>query len=370
MNPSAYKICTRCVMDNNGDDKISFNHQGVCNYCSEAEKSLSERGKLEDRVKQLDTIIAQIKESGKSKKYDCIIGCSGGIDSTFLAYKAKELGLKPLVVHYDNGWNSETSVQNIQGIIKKLGIDLYTHVNDWEEFKDIQGAFFKANVLDIELITDQAILCILLRMAKKHKIKYLITGHNVESESILPENWYHLKIDSRNIWGIHQKFGTVRMRTYPIMFFNERYRIDKYTPVKTIHLLNYLHYNKKEARALLEDKLGWKDYGGKHFESIFTRFYQGYILPKKFNIDKRKAHLSSLIISNQITRQEALEELQRPPYSKELMEEDKNYVIKKLGFTAEEFDEYISTPPIPHTAYKSYINLHYKVLKFLGKQIP
>lgn len=364
------KVCLCCVMDNNGDMGIIFDESGVCNYCSEAKENVSKWGNTNHSSTLLDKIIENIKASGRNKKYDCIIGCSGGIDSTYLAYKAKKLGLRPLIVHYDNGWNSETSVGNIQNIIQKLELDLHTHVNDWEEFKDIQRAFFKANVLDIELITDQAILCILLRLAKKHKVKYLITGHNIHSESILPPSWYHLKIDSRNIWDIHRKFGKVKMKTYPIMFFQERYLIDKYSPVKTVHLLNYLPYNKKEARKLLEENLGWKDYGGKHFESIFTRFYQGYILPNKFNIDKRKAHLSSLIISGQISREEALEELERPPYSPDQMEEDKNYVIKKLGLTPEEFDEYMKAEPVPHTHYKSYISLHYKILKFLGKQTP
>lgn len=361
--------CKRCVLGTLDDSLIDFDRDGNCSYCNEAIENQHKRGSEEERIKKLPAILEGIKSDGKDKKYDCIIGCSGGIDSSYLVLKAVEMGLRPLIVHYDNGWNSEISVQNIENLIQKLNLDLYTHVNNWEEFRDIQLSFFKAHVLDIELITDQAIVCLLYRAAKKFNVKYIITGHNVDSESILPKSWYHLKIDARNIWDIHKRFGKKKMKTYPIMFFNERYIIDKFFPVETIFLLDFIRYNKNEAKEILREEVGWKDYGGKHFESIFTRFYQGYILPKKFNIDKRKAHYSSLIVSGQMTRDEALKELKNPSYPEEKIDEDMEFVLKKLGMTWEEFESYISTPPVNHLNYKSYLKLHYKILRFLGKQI-
>lgn len=363
-----YQICKRCIMDTIDDVNIRFNKEGFCNYCEDYfNKKTNVETEKTDKTKELAQIVEKIKNSNKGKPYDCIVGVSGGVDSTYMVYKAKELGLRPLAVHYDNSWNSELSVNNIESLLKKLDIDLFTYVNDWEEFKDLQLSFFKAHVIDIELTTDQAILAVLHKAAKKYGVKYILTGHNTSTESILPRHWYHYKIDALNIKSIHKKHGTKKLKTYPMVSFFAKWYTAKYKNPETVCLLNYLDYHKEEAKKILSEKIGWTSYGGKHFESVFTRFYQGYILPKKFNVDKRKAHLSALICSGQITRQEALNEMKLPPYDEKQMAEDKEFVMKKLGFTNETFEAYIKAPARDHLEYASYINRHYKIFKLLGR---
>jgi N-acetyl sugar amidotransferase len=362
------RICQRCVMDDLNDPDIRFNELGYCNYCEDYfNKSKTIKISDAEKENELQKILLKIKNSNSDQPYNCIVGVSGGADSTYMVYRAKELGLRPLAVHYDNGWNSEQSTKNIESLLKKMEIPLFTYVNDWEEFKDLQLSFFKANVIDIELITDQAILAVLHKTAKKYKIKYILTGHNSATESILPRSWYHYKIDTLNIKAIHKKFGTKKLKSYPMVGFWEKWRTARYHSLESISLLNFMDYNKESAKKLLTDKIGWVDYGGKHFESVFTRFYQGYILPRKFNVDKRKAHYAALICSGQLTREEALADLNNLPYNEKLMEEDKEYVLKKLGFSNEEFTKYIKTPPVDHLAYPSWINRHYKILKMLGR---
>lgn len=362
------KVCKRCVMDDLNDPNIRFNEDGNCNYCEDyfIKEAAGEKKPL-DKTVMLDSILKRIKDSNPGKPYDCIVGVSGGADSTYMVYKAKELGLRPLAVHYDNGWNSELSVKNIESLLNKLEIPLYTYVNDWEEFKDLQLSFFKANVIDIELITDQAILAVLHKTAKKHGIKFILTGHNYSTESILPRHWYHYKIDVLNIKSIHRKFGTKKLKTYPMVSFYEKWYTERYKTLESISLLNYMEYNKEEAKELLSEKIGWTAYEGKHFESVFTRFYQGYILPKKFKVDKRKAHLSALICSSQVNREFAMKELEKPPYDLKQMEEDKVFVLKKLGFTEEAFDKYIEGPVRDHLEFPSFINRQYKILRMLGR---
>jgi tRNA(Ile)-lysidine synthase TilS/MesJ len=260
------------------------------------------------------------------------------------------------------------SVKNIETLLKKLDIPLYTFVNDWEEFKDIQLAFFKANVIDIELVTDQAILAVLHHTAKKHGIKYVLTGHNNSTESILPRHWYHYKIDSLNIKAIHRRFGTRKMKTYPMVTFFEKWYSARYNIPEYIALLNFMEYDKEEAKKILSEEIGWTSYGGKHFESVFTRFYQGCILPQKFKVDKRKAHLSSLICSGQITREEAIIELNKLPYDENQMKIDREFVLKKLGYTEESFEKYLKEPARDHLDFPSFINRHYKILKLLGRK--
>jgi len=363
-----YQMCKRCIMDTNDDPAIRFNSEGFCNYCEDyfEKKELAEINKT-DKTAELNAIVNKIKNSNTGQTYNCIVGVSGGADSTYMVYKAKELGLRPLAVHYDNSWNSELSVNNIESLLRKLDIDLFTYVNDWEEFKDLQLSFFKANVIDIELTTDQAILAVLHQTAKKHGIKYILTGHNTSTESILPRHWYHYKIDVLNIKSIHKKHGTKKLKTYPMVGFFERWYTAKYKTIESISLLNYMEYNKEEAKKILSEKIGWTNYGGKHFESVFTRFYQGYILPEKFNVDKRKAHLSALICSGQISREQALDEMKLPPYDEKQMAEDKEFVLKKLGFTETAFEKYMNEPPQDHLRYASYITRQYKILKMLGR---
>ncbi|MFZ2656382.1 MAG: N-acetyl sugar amidotransferase [Victivallales bacterium] len=353
MTDTKYKICARCIMDTTDPD-ISFDENGVCNHCLRYDTEIRPRLlSPEEGKRKLDEIVVKIKNEGKGKEYNCILGLSGGVDSAFVAYKAKELGLRPLVVHFDNGWNTEVSINNIEQIVKKLGFDLETHVMDWEEFKDIQRSFFKASVLDIELITDHSFLAALYDIASKRRIKYILEGINYSSESIMPDSWRHFKKDLLNIKTIQKKYGTMPIRNLPSMgVFKYLYYkfIQRFTCVS---LLNYINYDRDEAMRVLSSEVGWKYYGNKHCESLFTYFYQAHILPLKFNIDKRKAHLSSLILSGQISRVQALKTIQDEPYPSKAAGEYKEYVAKKLGFTTDEFDEIMRMPIKSHYDYSS-----------------
>jgi len=301
---------------------------------------------------KLQMIIEEIKLAGRKQKYDCILGVSGGVDSTYLALKAKELGLNVLCVHFDNGWNSELSVKNIENIVTKLNFDLETYVINWDEFKDLQLAYFKANVVDIEAVTYHAIIGTIYRMAAKNNIKYILSGNNVVTESIMPQNWVFNKLDHVNITDIHKKNGTLPLKSYPIFNNNKKNYYHYFKGIRIVDLLNTMPYLKKDIKQIIIRELDWKDYGGKHYESVFTRFYQGYILPEKFGIDKRKPHLSNLICSGQITREQALEELSKPIYNENTKIADKEFVLKKLGFSEKEFEDYINTPRREHTDYK------------------
>lgn len=361
--------CSRCILDQKDDPGIYFDGDGVCNYCHAFDNNqiLTENFQS-NKALELEKIVKKIK-TNKKGTYDSILGISGGTDSTYLTHLASELGLNPLVVHYDNGWNSELAVSNIENVMRAIGLDFYSHINDWEEMKALQRSFIKASVIDIELINDQAILAILHKMANKYKIKYILTGHNHSTEGILPKHWYHWKIDLGNIKGINRKFENTPLKTYPMESFLEQWWKSKFNKIETVCLLDLVDYEKNKAKDLLIEKYGWKDYGGKHYESVFTRFYQGYILPRKFGVDKRKAHLSTLVCAGQLSREEALEEIEKPEYDIKLMMEDKEYVIKKLGFTESEFETMMKIPPVQHTHYPSYYHTYYRLLKFLGKPV-
>ena len=307
----------------------------------------------------LDELISKIKRDGKSKNYDCIIGLSGGVDSTYVAYLVKEkLGLRPLAVHLDNGWNSELSVINMENIVKKLDIDLYTHVIDWEEFKDIQLSFLKSSTPDSEVPTDHAIFSILRSVASKYKINYIINGINIKTESHHALSWSQGHSDFGYIKGIQTKFGTKKIKTYP--HGNKLTILKDIFSKKWINILNYIDYDKNEAKRIIIEKLNWKDYGGKHYESIYTKFYQGYILLQKFGYDKRKMHLSSLVCAGVLTREDALLELKQPPYPVQEQLEDREYLIKKFKMTTEEFEEIMNRTPKNYFDYPSYYG---KILK-------
>ena len=364
-----YHQCTLSVMDTISDPNISFDEKGICNYYYEyleAEKQqvfLGPAGR-----ERLNQTIERIKRAGKGKPYDCILGLSGGADSTYLAYLAKQEGLRPLLVHFDYGWNSEIAVQNIECAVKHLGFDLYTHVMDWDEFRDILRSYFKASVVDLDVPADHMIFASLYKTANKYGIKYLLSGNNVPTEHTLPKTWNYNKFDIINLRNIHQTYGEGKLKHFPALgLWNHAY----YNLVKEIQsaqLLNFVPYTKKNIVEIITRELGWRDYGGKHHESVFTRFYQGYILPVKFGIDKRKAHLSNLIFSGQLTKEEALAELQRPTYDLRLQAEDKTYVAKKLGFSADEFDEVLQLPNYSHDVYgtdKSQRIFYFKVMRFI-----
>jgi len=340
------------------DREIEFDENGVCNHCKSAQKKLQERKfylDKETKKKLLVQKINEIKEKGKNKKYDCVIGVSGGVDSTFVAYKVKKIGLKPFVFHLDNGWNSKIADKNIKNISKKLGIKIHRYEVNWNEFKDLQMSFLKASVPDLEIPTDHALAALFFNIAVNNKINYIISGVNIVSESILPRTWSYGHMDWKYIKNIHKKFGKVKLNDFYhyTMYDYVNYRILK--NIKSIPILNYINYNKEKAKEIIKKELDWKDYGSKHHESIYTRFVQSYILPKKFNIDKRKAHLSSLICSRQITRDEALKEIKKDIYPPEKLKKDKQFVLDKLEISEKEFDKLMSLPPKCFLEYPSYV---------------
>lgn len=356
MNSAAYRMCSHCILDTHDDPNLVFDEDGVCNFClSYRDKYIDKFPTLEERTEKLEALLNLIRKEGERKKYDCIMGLSGGVDSSYLAWKAKEWGLKPLLVHFDNGWNSELAVKNIDNIVSVTGFDLYTYVVDWEEFKDLQLSYIRASVLDWEIPTDHGFFAMLYKTAAKNNIKYILTGHNFQTESILPKTMRWSKMDVANIKDIHYQFGTVKLRTFPLMGFFEYSYYQLIRKIERLNLLEYIDYDKVKAKEIISREFEWQDYGGKHYESIFTRFYQGYVLVEKFGVDKRKAHLSNLICSGQISKDEALKELALPPYSDpNLLREDRAYIIKKLGLTENEFGDIMNTPPRSHLEFKSY----------------
>jgi N-acetyl sugar amidotransferase len=332
--------CARCIMNSAVDPAIQFDGNGVCNHCLRNDAlQQARRSKGAEGQAALARLVDRIKASGRGQEYDCIIGVSGGVDSTYVAYLVKQLGLRALAVHFDNGWNSELAVKNIEHALNKLGIDLYTYVVDWPEFRDLQVAFLKASTPDGEIPTDHGIFALLWREASRRGIRYIISGMNFATEAISIPDWAYGHSDWRYIKDVHRRFGTTRLTTYPHFSPGYLFYVNAIRRVRTVSILNYLDYRKEEAMALLQEKLGWRYYGGKHHESIYTRFYQGYVLPRKFGIDKRYGHLSDLINAGQMTREAALKELAAPPYPEELQQQDLAYVTKKLGLTAQQFEE-------------------------------
>ncbi len=345
-----YRQCSKTVMDNIADPDIRFDTNGVSNYVHEfyanLEKEVPSNG---DAL--LNKLIDDIKREGKNKPYDCLTGISGGVDSSYMIMKAKEWGLRPLIVHFDNGWNTEIAVRNINNVIKKTGFELYTLVVDWEEFKDLQMAYIKAGVVDLEVPTDHAIYGTGLKLAKKFNIKYVLNGNNYLTESIMPPAWLFNKADSVNLLSIHKQFGTRKLKTYPVIKPLQQLLYNYMLSISVVKPLNLIAYKKTRAKQELKEKIDWTDYGGKHYESFYTKFYQAFILPEKFKIDKRKAHLSNLILSKEITKEEALHELQLPLYQPQDLKNDREYFIKKLGITEDFFETYLRAPRVEHTYY-------------------
>ena len=365
-----YRQCTHCVMDTSDPD-IKFNRDGVCNHCIQYNINVDIRTIKNNQKERLKKLVNEIKKTARKKDYDCIIGVSGGVDSTYVAYKCKELGLNPLAVHFDNGWDSELAIKNIENVLNKLEIDLYTYVVNWEEFKDLQLSFLKASTSDSEIPTDHAIYALLMKTASKRGIKYVISGMNYQTESIMPISWSYGHSDWKYIKNIHKIFGNKKLRTFPKYTLFYLFYIAFIRRIKFVSLLNYFEYDKEEAMKILVNSLNWKNYGGKHQESIYTRFFQAYILPVKFNIDKRKAHLSNLINSGQISRDEALESLKEYPFSNKEVLEDKIYVIKKLGLTEETFEEIMNLPRKSFHIYPNNyhtINKIKKIINFFRKK--
>lgn len=335
------------------DPNIVFDSNGVCNHCL----LMTEKAKRyvipkAIRLQKLEKIVEEIKANGKNKPYDCIIGVSGGVDSTYVAYLVKKYGLRPLAVHLDNGWNTEISTKNVFNALKSLEVDLKTIVLDWREFKDLQLSFLKASTPDLEIPTDHAIYAVLRKIAAENNVRYIIDGVNYVTETIMPKSWSQGYSDWKYIKMIQKKYGKNKLKTYPHYTFFKLFFFKRIKRQKTISILNYIDYNKAEVKELLKEKLNWKDYGGKHYESLYTRFVQAYILPEKFGFDKRRAHLSTLINSNQISRDEALEEMKVKLYDESLLQEHKEYVAKKFEITIDELNEILRNSPRKYSDYR------------------
>ena len=337
------------------DPEIQFNSEGYCNHCEDAlERKETQWFPTIEGERKLKEIVDSIKQTEKNNEYDCIVGLSGGIDSSYMAYKIVELGLRPLVVHVDCGWNSEMAVKNVENIVKRLNLDLHTHVVDWQEMKDLQLAYFKASVANQDVPQDHAIFAALYSFAIRNNIRYVFNGSNFATESILPKAWGYNALDYKSLKAIHKRFGNRKLKRYPHVTFFRRYFYFTFVKrMKIVKLLNMIPYNKEEAMKIMKEDLDWQYYGGKHHESRFTKFFQAYYLPHKFGYDKRRAHLSSLIVSGQISREEALNEMKKEIYPNNSHIKDMEYVAKKLGVTMEEFNEIIA---LPNKTYRDYPN--------------
>jgi N-acetyl sugar amidotransferase len=349
-----YQICTRCVMDTS-DPAIEFDSNGVCNHCRQFDRVLRPHWKPHHQgAIELHQKIDAIKQQQKNKRYDCVVGLSGGVDSSYVLYLAKEkYGLRPLAFHLDAGWNSDEAVSNIEQLVKRLDVDLYTHVLDWPSMRDLQRSFVLSGLANLDAPQDHAISSSLFQYAVKHDVPYVLSGTNIASEGILPKSWGYDAMDWTLIRDVHRRFGTQKLKRFPHTTWFRRFVLNRYiSPLKIVSPLNYFDYNKEHAKAFMIDQLGWKDYGGKHHESRFTKFFQTYYLPTKFGYDKRRAHLASQIVANHLSRDAALEQLQSPPYSDNI-EQDKIYFAKKLGFTVAELDRLIATPGKTHGDYRN-----------------
>lgn len=349
-------VCVRCVMDTTADN-IHFDADGVCNYCVEfveRKKRILDVDPAE-RARKFQDMLAKVRENGRGKPYDCIVGVSGGVDSSWVLVNAVENGLRPLAVHMDNGWNSELAQNNIENLVRTLNVDLHTHVIDWPEIRGLMEAFFAADVLDVELLYDNAMLAVNYRQAAKYGLRYLLSGLNTATEGMrMPASWNWNKWDKRNIVGISRRFGGPRLRTFPAISTFELVRHTFLNRIHWVPFLDFTDFRKSAALTRLTAEFGYKPYAYKHYESVFTRFYQGYILPEKFHVDKRKVHLSTLVMTGEMTREQALASVTGIAYPTEKdLETDKRYFIKKMLWTPEKLADYIARPEKPHGAYPS-----------------
>lgn len=365
---SKYQICSKCVMDTS-DPNICFDENGVCDHCHDFENSVKPNWHTDERGRaELEKIIEEIKKAGIGKDFDCLLGLSGGVDSSYMLHVAvKEFGLRPLVFHVDGGWNSELAVHNINVMIDKLGLDLYTEVINWEEMRDFQLAFFKSGVPHLDIPQDHAFIATLYQFAEKYKIKYILNGGNLSTECVqYPMEWFYYGTDMKQIKDIIRRFGTVKMETYPFSSVLRHKVYLKYLKgVKVLKPLNNLPFYKNDALLFLQKEYGWKPYPQKHFESRFTKFYEGYWIYERFGYDTRRVQLSSLILTGQMTREEALGILKNVPYDKNKIEDEFNYIATKLGISVEELRSYFNIPKKYYWDYKNQQNLFRIGAKFL-----
>jgi N-acetyl sugar amidotransferase len=359
-NYKATQICSRCIMDDTVQG-ITFDEEGVCTFCHIHDELEEKYPHGEKSTKELNAIVEKIKKDGIGKRYDCVVGVSGGRDSTYTLYSAVQLGLRPLAVHFDNGWNSDLAVQNIKNVCKKLNVELYTHVADWEEFKDMQRAFLKASVPDAEVPTDWVIFSVLFKAAKDEGVKYIIHGHSFRTEGTTPLTWTYM--DGRYVNYIQTHFGTKKIKSFPVMSMIDYLYYTFIKKIVQVRLLYYLPYDEEKILKMLTEEVGWQSYGGKHHESKYTGFFQSFILTRKFNIDKRKLHYSALLRNGQMSRDEALEKVKKDPYDGGT--ETLDYCLKKLDYSHEQFDKIMNEKPKLFLDYKSY----YSLVKSMEKPI-
>jgi N-acetyl sugar amidotransferase len=367
-----YRVCSNCIMDTTAPG-ISFDENGQCEYCQNFYNNILPNWKTDQSGwESLMRIVEKIKEEGKNKDYDCLMGISGGVDSSYMAYLAKvKLGLRPLIFHIDAGWNSQQAVNNIERIIDKLELDLHTEVINWEEMKDLQAAFFKAQVCHIDTPQDHAFVAAMYNFAAKNGFKYILNGGNISSECVRePLEWHYHASDVRQIRDIHNNFGTTPLKTFPLAnIFKYRIYYKYVKGIRVVKPLDFIPYEKEKSMQFLETEFGWQRYAQKHYESRFTRFYEGYWMPAKFGYDIRLAHYSSLILTNQMTRLEALEKVKTLPIDKETAKADFEYVATKLGFTLEEFKALFEGQNKSYRDYKNnmfFIDLGIRIMRLLG----
>jgi len=367
-----YKICNHCVMDTS-DSQIVFDDAGVCDHCVGFKRDVLPNWHPDEKGAAIfREMVRRIKASGHGKPFDCIMGMSGGLDSSYLLHLAvSEFGLRPLVFHVDGGWNTDIAVNNIQVIIDKLGLDLYTEVINWEEMRDFQLAFFKAGVPHLDIPQDHAFVATLYHFAHKHNIKYILNGGNFATECVRnPLEWLYYGTDMAQLRDIHRRFGTIPLRTYPFssILFHKVY-LRYLRGVQVVKPLNLLPYTKEHASKTLAETYGWRPYPQKHFESRFTRFYEGYWLPTRFGYDTRRVQYSSLIQTGQMTREDALERLKSPAYDPATIDEDFEYIATKLGISVAELRGYHEMPLKTYRDYKNrewMFDMGAKALKMLG----
>lgn len=370
----AVRVCSRCVMDTT-DTAISFDEAGVCDHCRTFDKDIASCWHNDgDRFSEFEMQIERMKQAGRGRDFDCIIGMSGGIDSSYLVHLAKvQFGLRPLVFHVDAGWNSQQAVYNIEQLVNKLGLDLYTEVINWEEMKDLQLAFFKSGVSHIDTPQDHAFFATMYKFADSHNVTRILTGGNYSTECIRnPKQWMYFQSDDWQIRDIHRRFGSRPLTTFPLTNILW-YKI--YLPyirnIKVYRPLDFVQYDKQQAVKILENEYGYQSYKQKHFESRFTRFYEAYWLPEKFGFDTRKVQYSSLILTGQMTREEALKELKKPAYDSDQIKDDFQFIANKLDISVGDLERYFNAP---NKTYREYRNQEWlykigaNVLRAIGKE--
>jgi N-acetyl sugar amidotransferase len=367
-----YQVCVNCVMDTT-DPMITFDDKGVCDHCRSFWKDVLPNWHTDERGRaKLAEIVAKIKKDGAKRDFDCIMGVSGGADSSYMLHVAvKEFGLRPLVFHVDGGWDSEVAVHNIEVLITKLGLDLYTEVIDWDEMRDFQLSYFKAGVPNIDIPQDHAFIAVLYKFAAKHKIRYILNGGNYSTECVTnPLEWLYWGTDMAQIRDIRRRFGTIPLKTYPFSgILRHKLYLRYIRRIRVVKPLNYIPYNKAEAMRFLNREYGWEPYPEKHWESRFTKFYEGYWLPRKFGYDTRRVQYSSLILTGQMSREEALRRLQQPAIPDEEAKHEFEYVATKLGISVAELQGYFDAPNKSHRDYKNHevlFRLGARVMRLFG----